>query len=59
MLLLKGDFNERTANVGGSIGTREGKKEAIRRSKNKMLNREGKVLLNNLRDRGWTILWKF
>lgn len=50
MLLLKEDFNERIANVGGP-GTGEGKKEAIRRSKNKVLNREGKVLLNNLRNR--------
>lgn len=58
-LLLGGDFNARTGEEGGPIGMgnrTERKEEEKRRSKDKVINGEGRVMLNKIRERGWMIL---
>lgn len=55
-VLIRGDFNARTGNEGGLIVYEEEKGEGKRRSKDKTINREGKVLLNKLQEKGWMIL---
>ena len=55
-VLIGGDFNARTGNEGGPIVYDEEKGEEKRKSKDKIINREGKILLNKLQERGWMIL---
>ncbi|XP_025074790.1 uncharacterized protein LOC112552838 [Pogonomyrmex barbatus] len=55
-LIIGGDFNARTGNRGEPIEARERKGEEVRKSKDKVINREGIIMLNGLRERGWTIL---
>lgn len=58
-LMLRGHFNARTGTEGGSIGIGTGterKEEVKRRSKDKVINSEGRVMLNKIRERGWMIL---
>lgn len=50
-LMVGGDFNARTGNEGGPIGTGGKKEEEIRKSKDKMINREGRIL-NRIKERG-------
>ncbi|KAG7203932.1 hypothetical protein KM043_017090 [Ampulex compressa] len=56
LLLLGGDFNARTANEGGPIGRGEWKEEAKRRSKDRVINKDGRALLTGIKERGWSIL---
>lgn len=54
-LILEGDFNVRTANKGGHVGEDE-KEEKNENSMDKIINREGRILINKLDERGWSIL---
>lgn len=54
-LLIGGDFNARTGNEGGPIYGMEKEKET-RKSKDKIVNREGKILIETMRERGWMIM---
>lgn len=53
--LMIGDFNARTGNEGGPIESRRYEEEETRRSKDKVLNKEGRVMLSKIRERGWII----
>ncbi|XP_039304823.1 golgin subfamily A member 6-like protein 22 [Solenopsis invicta] len=55
-LLIEGDFNARTGNKGGPIEEEGEERSEIRRSIDKVSNREGRILLNKIEERGWTIL---
>lgn len=55
-LMIGGDFNARIGNEGGPIRTGEKKEEEKRRSKDKVINKEGRVMLSKIRERDWTIL---
>lgn len=55
-LLIGRDFNARTGNGDGPIGTRVKKEEERRRSKDKTTNRERKEMLNKLEEKRQTIL---
>lgn len=55
-LMIGGDFNARTRDKGGPIETGEKKEEEGRRSKDKMINKEGKIILDEIEERGWIIL---
>ncbi|XP_039302912.1 uncharacterized protein LOC120357160 [Solenopsis invicta] len=56
-LLIGGDFNARTGSEGGPIEEEEAEKRSkIRRSIDKVSNREGRILLNRIEERGWSIL---
>lgn len=55
-LILGGDFNTKTGNKEGPIKTGEKKEEEKRRSKDKVINKEGRVLLNEIGERGWIIV---
>lgn len=55
-LMIGGDFNARTGNEGGPIGTEEKKEEEGRRSKDKVINKEGREMINKIGERGWIIL---
>lgn len=55
-LMIGGDFNARTGNAGGPIEDGEKKVEEKRRSKDKVINREERVMLNVMKERGWMIL---
>ncbi|KAG7188077.1 hypothetical protein KM043_015927 [Ampulex compressa] len=56
LLSLGGDFNARTANEGGPIGGGEWKEEAKRRSKDRVINKDGRALLTGIKEREWSIL---
>lgn len=51
-MIIGGDFNARTRNEGGSIREDEGKVRTTRKSKNKEVNREEKILTNKIEERG-------
>lgn len=51
--MIKGDFNAKTGRR--SIGTKEMKEEGIRKLISKMIT-EGRIMINKLKARGWTIL---
>lgn len=55
-LIIEGDLNARTGNEGGPIGNGERKEEEIRRLKDKIINREGRILIDKIKERGWMIL---
>lgn len=50
------EINARTGNEGGQIVYEKEKGEGGRRSKDKIINKEGSVMLNKLQERGWMIL---
>lgn len=50
--MIIGDFNARTGNEGGSIGEDEEKVRTTRKSKDKEVNREGRILTNKIEERG-------
>lgn len=54
VLIIVGDWNTRTENEGGWINE-DLDKENSRKSKNKIMNSEGKRLISE-KERGWTIL---
>jgi len=55
-LMIGGDYNARTGNEGGPIVTGKKKEKEARRSRDKVTNREGRIMINNLKKRGWMIL---
>lgn len=54
-LIIGRDFNARTGE-GGPIETRQKNENVGRKSKDKIINREGKIMLNKINERGWIIL---
>lgn len=55
-LMIGGDFNARTGKEGDPIGAGEKKEEERRKSKDKIINKEGRTMLNMMGERGWIIL---
>lgn len=55
-LILGGDFNARTEREGEPIGRRGRKEEEARRSRDKTINRVGRIMINEIKERGCTIL---
>lgn len=57
-LLIGGDFNVRTENRGRSINEEEEneKRSETRKSVDKIVNREGRILIDRIEERGWAIL---
>lgn len=56
-LLVGGDFNARTGSGGGPIREEEVReRNEIKSSVDKVVNREGRILISRLEERGWTIL---
>lgn len=55
-IVLRGDYNARTGNEGGSIKENEKKARATRNSKDKVVYKEGRILINKIEERGWQIL---
>lgn len=55
-MVIGGDFNARTRNEGGPIREDEGKARITRKSKDKVVNRKGRILINKIEERGWMIL---
>ena len=55
-IMIGGDYNARTSKEGGPIvhGVEKGKE--ARKSKDNIINKEGKVLLEMIRERGWMIM---
>lgn len=60
--IIGGDFNARTGEEGGEVGIEgeeargDRKEESRSRSKDKKINKEGKMLVEFLEERGWGIL---
>lgn len=55
--MIGGDFNARSGEEGGKIRGENGKeKMGERRSKNKKMNTDGRVLVRRLEETGWFIL---
>jgi len=54
--MIGGDYNTRTGNKGGPIVTGKKKEKEARRSRDKVTNREGRIMVNKLKERGWMIL---
>lgn len=54
-LVIGGDYNARTGNRGGPI-KEDKEKEKEGNSRDKMINRERRVLINKIEERGWMIL---
>lgn len=55
MVVIGGDFNARTRIEGGRNWGKERENEE-RKSKDKVINKEGKVLIRNLEEMGYFIL---
>lgn len=55
-LMLWEDFNTRIGSEDGSIGKDRKKKVKIRRSKDKVINKEGQVMSNKIKEKWWMIL---
>lgn len=58
LTVIGGDFNARTGEEGGGVGEREMDDEdrkKVRRSKDGRVNREGRVLVEFIGERGWSI----
>jgi exonuclease III len=54
---LRGDFNARTGEEGGKVGEDDWmEEEKGRRSKDKKTNKEGRKLVEFIKERGWWIL---
>jgi len=51
-LMIGGDYNARTGNEGGPIVTGKKKEKKARRSRDKVTNREGRIMINKLKERG-------
>lgn len=58
-LVIAGDFNARTGEEGGwndQEGTEEAEEGGKRRSKDEVINKQGRELMRMLEERGWFIL---
>lgn len=55
-LVVGGDFNARTGNKGGPVREENGKVKETRDSIDKVVNREGRILVSKIEERGWMIL---
>lgn len=55
-IMIGGDYNARTGKEGGPIREDEGKVRTSRESKDKDINREGRILINKIEEKGWMIL---
>ncbi|KMQ89058.1 hypothetical protein RF55_11351 [Lasius niger] len=55
-LVVDGDFNARTGNKGGPVREENGKVKETRDSIDKVVNREGRILVSKIEERGWMIL---
>ena len=55
-LILGGDFNARVGEQGGPFKEMMTEEKEERRSKDKNMNRKGRILIEGLRDRGWFIV---
>lgn len=53
---MGGDYNARTGNEGGPVRGEEGNVRETRKLADKTINREGKLLVNKIEERGWMIL---
>lgn len=51
-LIIGEDLNARTGCEGSPIGTEELRDEQIRRSRDKMINKEKRMLIRKIRERG-------
>jgi len=55
-LMIGGDYNARTGSKGRPIVIGKKKEKETRRSRDKVINRERRIMLNKLKERGWMIL---
>lgn len=55
-IVIGGDCNTRTENGGEPIREKRGKMRTTRKSKDKEMNREGRILISKIEERGWMIL---
>lgn len=55
-LIIGGDFNARMGEKGGPIREENEEEHRTRKSKNKIINKEGKALIEKVTERGWMIL---
>lgn len=55
-LILGGDFNARTGEEGGPIGALRGEEKELRKSKDKVINKEGRTMISKIKERGWMII---
>jgi len=53
--IMGGDFNARTGEKGGEVRGEE-EEEGRRRSKDKKVNTEGRLLLERIKELGWIIM---
>lgn len=58
-LLMGRDFNARTGNKGGPIREEKEEDKSEIRSKDKVINKEGRILINNRRKRMDNFKWEF
>lgn len=55
--IIGGDFNTRTGREGGRVSWEEWEEEEMRRnSRDRKMNREGRKLVEWIKDKGWFIL---
>lgn len=55
-VLIGGDFNARTGEKEGGVGNKEGEGQEMRKSRDKVINGEGRKLCSFLDELGWGIL---
>jgi len=55
-LMIGGDYNARTGNEEGPIVIDKREEKETRRSRDKVTNREGRIMINKLKKREWMIL---
>lgn len=55
-IMIGGDYNARTGKEGGPVREEEGKVRTPRESRDKEINREGRILINKIEEKGWMIL---
>ena len=51
-MLIGGNFNARTGEEGGPIRDGEEEGKSLKRPKDKIVNREGKILIDRISERG-------
>lgn len=55
-IMIGGDLNARTGNEGGPVREEEGKVRTSRKSRDRVINGEGRILVSKVEERGWMIL---
>lgn len=55
-VMIGGDYNARTGNEGGPIREDNGRIRTSRDSRDKEVNKEGRILIREIEERGWMIL---